>query len=132
MTVRNFRGFPSLQEVECSGKTLTREVDTLSIMLFRMSDKSPITTVRTSKNTCHTLTDYASCHIDTGDPRKSVARVLVSDLRVGQITVIGCSVTVMYYFGHPQVYNWSIKVTPKCKLITDASFLFVVKVQIDV
>lgn len=70
MTVNDFQGFPSLQEVECSGKTLTRDVDALSLTLFKMSDKTTLVTVKTVKNTCHTFTDYASCHIDRGDPKE--------------------------------------------------------------
>ena len=113
--MHDFRGIQSLQEVECSGRTLTRAVDTLSLSLFKMSEKTPLVTVKTYKNTCHTFTDYASCQIDTGDPKKSLARVLVSDLRVGQTAVFGCTVTVLYGIGHSQVYNWSIPVSLRRK-----------------
>ena len=129
--MQDFQGFPSLQEVECSGRTLHKDVDYLSLNLFKLSDKSQIATVRTSKNTCNTFTEYASCHIDTGDNRNSVARTLVSDLRIGQSTVIGCTATVVYFVGHPQVYNWSIRVFAKRKisriLLTVCLFVFIIK-----
>ena len=128
--MRDFQGFPSLQEVECSGRTLSRMVDTLSMSLFRVSDKSPLVTVKTYKNTCHTFTDYASCHIDTGDPRNSVARVLISDIHVGQTALFGCKLVVIYGGEHSQVYNWSIPVSHKsnssfCKYIIVLYLIFV-------
>lgn len=115
MTVHDFLSFPSLQEVECSGQTLEREVDFLSLTLFKISDNSLIATVKTTQNTCHTHTEYASCTIDAGNIRQSVARTLVADLHAGQTVVLGCNVTTVYKSGHPRVYTWSIQVHHKRK-----------------
>ena len=113
MTVRDFLGFPSLQEVECSGGSLKAEVDLLSLTLFTIADSSILAIVNPLKNTCKTYSEFSSCHIRAGDTRSSVVRTLVADLKEGESTVIGCNVTSFLDTGHPQVYSWSLPVFRK-------------------
>ena len=40
MSVRNFHGFSSLKEVECSGITLPNDVRFMSLVLYRKVDAS--------------------------------------------------------------------------------------------
>ena len=110
MTVRDFLGFPSLQEVECSGGSLKTKVNYLSLTLFKMSDKSVIATLISSKNTCKTFLEFSSCTIDSSDSRKSMVRTLVADLEEGGSTALGCNVTTVLESGHPRVFSWSLLV----------------------
>ena len=115
MAVRDFLGFPSLQEVECSGGSLKAEVDILSLTLFRISDNSILAIANPLKNTCKTYSDFSSCDISASDTRSSTVRTLVADLEEGQTTIIGCNVTSFLETGHPQVYSWSLAVRRRSK-----------------
>ena len=110
MTVRDFLGFPSLQEVECSGGSLTGDVNLLSLKLFRTSDNAVMAIINPLKNTCKTFHEFSSCDINTGDSRKSLVRTLVADLEEGETTVLGCNVTTFLEDGHAQMYSWFITV----------------------
>ena len=113
MTVRDFLGFPSLQEVECSGGSLAAEVDLLSLTLFKMSENSILAVANPLKSTCMTFSEFSSCDISAGNTRQSVVRTLVADLEEGETTVLGCNVTGFLKTGHPQVYSWSLSVYRK-------------------
>ena len=115
MAVGDFLSFPSLQEVECTGKSLQEEVDFLSLTLFRVSDNSVIATLKTSKNTCSTFSEFSSCAIDLGDSRKSAVRTLVADLEEGERTTLGCNVTSVLKNGHARMYSWFIHVQRRSK-----------------
>jgi hypothetical protein len=113
--VRDFRGFSSLKEVECTGSTLQQDVNYLSLTLFRPSDNSVLATLVSSKDTCHTFSEFASCFIDTADSRKSVVRTLVTNLEGEERTVVACNVTSVFSSGHPKVYTWTIAVYRESK-----------------
>lgn len=113
--MRDFLGFPSLQEVECSGGSLRTDVDLLSLTLFRMSDNSVLGIINPLKNTCKTFSEFSSCEINVGDTRRSLVRTLVADLEEGQSTRLGCNVTSFLENGHAQMYSWSIFVHRKSK-----------------
>ena len=115
MTVRDFLGFPSLQEVECSGGTLKAEMDLLSLTLFRIPDNAILAIVNPLKNTCKTFSEFASCDIRAGDTRSSVVRTLVAHLEEGQTALLGCNVTGFLETGHPRVFSWSLTVYRKSK-----------------
>ena len=115
MTVRDFLGFPSLQEVECSGGSLAAEVDLLSLTLFKMSGNSILAIVNPLKDTCMTFSEFSSCDISVGDTKASVVRTLVADLEEGETMILGCNVTGFLKTGHPQVYSWSLPVYRKRK-----------------
>ena len=115
MTVRDFLGFPSLQEVQCSGESLKTDVDLLSLTLFKMSDNSILGIINPLKNTCKTFSEFSSCEINVGDTRKSLVRTLVADLEEGDTTRLGCNVTSFLENGHAQMYSWSASVHRKSK-----------------
>ena len=108
MEVRDFQGFPSLQEVECSGRTLRTQVDFLSITLFRLSDGRTLAKLKTGDNTCKTFVEYASCTLASGDRRNSVVRTLVSDFPSGRSVSIGCNITGVVDSGHAHIFSWII------------------------
>ena len=115
MTVRDFLGFPSLQEVECSGESFKAGVDLLSLKLFQTSDNAILAIIYPLKNTCKTFSEFSSCDINTGDSRKSLVRTLVSDLEEGERTRLGCNVTTFLQDGHAQMYSWFMTVHRKSK-----------------
>jgi hypothetical protein len=116
MLVRDFLGFQSLKEVECSGRNLPEEIDFMSVTMFRVSDSSVLGTLKTLKNDCQTYSEYASCVIDSGDSRKSAVRTLVADLEEEQTKLFGCNVSVIMKNGHARMYSWSISVYRESKI----------------
>lgn len=115
MRVHNFLGFPSLQEVECSGGSIETDADILSLTLYKVPTNVLLANVKTFKNTCKTFSEFSSCTIVSGDSRKSTVKTLVADLEEGGRTMLGCNVTVVQENGHPRVYSWSILVHRKSK-----------------
>ena len=110
LTVRDFLGFPSLKEVECSGGSIKAEVDLLSLTLFKTRDNTILAILNTYKNTCKTFSEFSSCELIVGDSRRSVVRTLVADLEEGETTILGCNVTTFLEIGHAPKYSWSIPV----------------------
>ena len=106
MTVRDFQGISSLQEAECSGRTLGENVNYLSLTLFRKSDNVELATYLSTDNTCETYQEYSSCTISPSDIRKSVVKTLVSDLKEGGSVILGCNVTSVSGRKHPNTYSW--------------------------
>ena len=132
MTVRDFLGFPSLQEVECSGGSLAAEVDLLSLTLFKMSENSILAVANPLKNTCMTFGEFSSCDISASNTRKSVVRTLVVDLKEGETTVLGCNVTGFLKTGHPRVYSWSLPVYRERKCLLMCLYCLFISVVVHV
>ncbi|KAK7488914.1 hypothetical protein BaRGS_00019871, partial [Batillaria attramentaria] len=110
MTLRNFRGIPSLKEVECSGEKLRPELKVVSLRLFKLPGQSLLAYIDHLDNECSTYGEFASCVIDKSDRRKSRLRTLVSDLQEGESRVYGCNATTTNPFGEVHVSTWSILV----------------------
>ena len=70
------------------------------------------------KNTCRTFGKYSSCIIIEGDWRKSEVKTLVSDLKGGERTTIGCNVTAFFNTRHDQVFigSWELEIERKSKV----------------
>ena len=117
LTVRDFLGFPSLKEVECSGGSIKAEVDLLSLTLYKTTDNTILAILNTYKSTCKTFSEFSSCDLIVGDSKKSVVRTLVADLEEGETTILGCNVTTFLEIGHAPKYSWSIPVYRKSKLV---------------
>jgi hypothetical protein len=110
--VRNFRGFPSLKEVECSGASLPAEVTLLtSLTLFRHSNNEVFVYLNSVKQECETFTQYSSCSVGDSDFKKSSVRTLLSELREEETVQIGCNVTALRGRGHAPIFlTWNIHV----------------------
>ena len=115
MTSRDFKGFPSLQEVECWAGFLEAEVRLLSLRLFRESDKFVLASLNILTNNCVTFGDYSSCMIDSSDTHNSRVRVLVFDLEEGESRRYGCLASTINAIGQPETDTWSILVRRKSK-----------------
>jgi hypothetical protein len=127
--VRNFLGFPSLKEVECSGATLPSEVKVLSLTLFTIPSNEPLALMDTYvETTCKTFSEYASCSVDAGDSRKSFVRTLLADLEEEGRVYVGCNVSMRVASGHTLTYpsqTWRISVYRESKL--KQSYLYVIE-----
>lgn len=115
MIARDFKGFPSIQEVECWGHGLKPEVKLLSLRLYRASDNFLLASVNVFADNCLTYTDYSSCVINTSDTHKSRVRVLVYDLEEGDSRRYGCKATVVGSEGEARNILWSTVVTRQSK-----------------
>ncbi|KAK7488928.1 hypothetical protein BaRGS_00019885, partial [Batillaria attramentaria] len=91
ISVRDYRGIPSIQEVECWGGTLEAEVILFSLKMFTIPDKSVLAVARPTTNDCMTFSEFSSCAIDASDTRKSRLRVLAADLEEGESRTYGCN-----------------------------------------
>ena len=110
MSVRLFKGFPSLQEIECTTGNLKAEVNVFSLKLFTVPENGMLAHANPVKNECVTFEEYSSCEIDSSDTRNSRLRVLVSDLREGERRKYGCTASSFGPFGETNVARWSLVV----------------------
>ena len=113
MTVRYFKGFRSLQEIECSPARLNAEVKILSIKMFTVPGDTVLAHANPVTNECLTFKEFSSCKIDTSDTRKSGLRVLVSDLEEGESRQYGCKATSFGSLGDTETSTWYLTVNRK-------------------
>ena len=111
----DFKGFPSLKEVECTGASIESGVDLLSLTLFKTAESKVLAILNTIKSTCKTFSEFSSCFINIGEPRKSVLRTLITDLQEGETVVLGCNVTTFVEIGHAPRHSWTIPVYRRSK-----------------
>ena len=122
MTSNEFKGFPSLQEVACSGETLKPEMKLISLQIHRLVDSTAIASLNVHTHNCITLGDFSSCAMDTADANRSRLKILVDDLEEGESREYGCVVTAVSTFGNAEVMNWKILVSRRRKRFVDCSF----------
>ena len=118
IAVRNFKGFPSLQEVECWGGHLPGEVKVLSLKLYKNSDNSVLAYLSTFSKDCVTYSDYSSCTIDASNSRNSRLRVLLTDLEEGESGQYTCIASVIKFGEEARTSSWSIVVTRNSELMS--------------
>jgi hypothetical protein len=111
MSWRNFKGFPSIQEVECDGSGLKADVKVMSLRLFRASDNFELASLNVFASNCLTYTQYSSCRVNSTDTHKSMVRVLVYDLEEGESRKYECTVGVIGARGEMDTVVWSTVVT---------------------
>lgn len=116
MSVKDFRGFPSIQEVTCWGGFMEAEVKVLSLKLFRVSDSAVMAYVNHLGNECQSFVDYTSCIVDPVDTRKTKLRVLVADLAEEEKREYGCIVTRLKSLDTEKL-TWTVTVEGKSELI---------------
>ena len=111
MTATDFKGIPSIQEVECWGEGLKPEVKLLSLKLYRVSDSFVLASLNIYANTCLTYSDFSSCYVNSVETHKSRLKVLVYDLEEGESRRYGCKATVVQSEGDASELKWSTIVT---------------------
>ena len=115
MAVRNFKGFPSLQEVECWGRKVEPEAKLLSLRMYTTSDGSVLAYVNILTLECLTFSEFSSCVLNSTDSHQSRLRVLVSDLEAGQSRDYGCEVSTLKSLEGAKTTLWTISVTRERK-----------------
>ena len=115
--MRDFKGFPSLQEVECTGGFLKPEVKLLSLTMTTTASDMELATLNVITNSCLTHSDFSSCFIDLADSHQSQLRVLVSDLDEGESREYECRANTINARGQTNRSTWSILVTRQRKYI---------------
>jgi len=108
MTSRDFRGIPSIQEVDCWGGSLNSEVKLISLQIFRLPESAVLASLNVYTNSCMTYGDFSSCVIDQQQVHRSRVRVLVHDLEEGEQREYGCTATTVTAQGNAVVSNWKI------------------------
>lgn len=120
LTVRDFRGIPSIQEVECWAKHVQTEAKLLTLKLFEVSRDSNLAYVNYLTNECVTFGEFSSCVIDVKDMRNTKLRLLVSDLAEDEVRTYGCLVTSLKAIDTHKM-TWTIDVRPgsefRCSLV---------------
>jgi hypothetical protein len=111
MSWREFKGIPSIQEVQCWGQGLKPEVKLMSLKLYRSTDNFVLATLNVFTSTCQTYSDYSSCVVDTANTHRSLLKVLVYDLEEGESRKYGCKLTVLDSAGDAEDLNWYIVIT---------------------
>ena len=110
MSVKPFRGLHSLQELQCTGTTLSADSDLVYMVLFKQSSKDVLAFVNPRKGECSTSEEYVSCAVDDADTRKSTLRALISDVNEGESRAYGCNVTAIVSGGLLKTISWSLTV----------------------
>ena len=108
MTSHDFRGIPSIQEVDCWGGSLNADVKLISLQIFKLPESVVLASLNVYTNNCMTYGDYSSCVIDQNDVHKSHVRVLVHDLKEGERREYGCTATTVTAQGNAVVTNWKM------------------------
>ena len=111
MAFRDFRGFPSIQEVECKGDKVEPEVKLISLMMYTVPSNMVIASLNVVANNCLTHSEYASCVLDPLDSRRSRLKVLEHGLEAGERKVFGCEVNTVNARGKTNTTTWSLLVT---------------------
>ncbi|PVD27102.1 hypothetical protein C0Q70_12253 [Pomacea canaliculata] len=111
MTVRDFRGFHNIHEVECWGGHLEAEMNILSLKLYELTNHTLLGYLNHQTRECFTFMEFSSCLMDHADTRRSRLRVLVSDLDEGDTRHFGCDVTSWKAFGSTNTVSLSVSVT---------------------
>ena len=110
MTSRLFRGFPSLQEVECTGTSLRPEVKLIALQMYRLPDNRLLASMNVISNECVTWGDYSLCRVNKTDTHKSKVKLLVADLNDGESREYKCTANTYDSYGFSKVFTWTIMV----------------------
>ena len=94
--------------VECSGINITPEVDLISMKMFTWRENTLLANLNILRATCQTHGVFSSCHLQVSETKRSSLRILVSDLRAGESTVIGCNVSTFSEIIVAPKYTWLI------------------------
>ena len=122
LTVHIFKGFPSLQEIECTAENLKAEVKVFSIKIHTLAENTILAHADPMTNECVTFQEMSSCTLDPSDTRKSRLKVLVSDLEEGERRGYVCTVTSFGSLGATNSLSWSVTVWRKSEFSSCARF----------
>lgn len=110
MITRDFKGIPSIQEVECWGGHLEQDIAIVTLKLYRVADSFLLAYLNPYAQKCLTFGEFASCVINPEDTRMSKVRVLISDLEEDEIRQYGCNATTFKSVEDAKTMDWIITV----------------------
>ena len=110
MTYRNYLHLSGVLEVKCSGKYLPPGVEVSFIKIFKLIDKKIVVIALPLKNTCETYQYYSSCDVKVRDTRLSTVKTLITELKGGETTDLGCSVNTFNRLGDTHTYTWTLAI----------------------
>lgn len=113
MSAREYRGIPSIQEVECWGGVLEPDMKVISLTLFRLPGNEVLAHASPLSSECRSVEEFSSCLVHNADTRESRLRILAYDLEEEETREYGCNATSMKSFGQVQTFMWSIAVTAR-------------------
>ncbi|KAK7488917.1 hypothetical protein BaRGS_00019874 [Batillaria attramentaria] len=82
MSVRPYKGIPSIQELVCSGEALSPEINLLGMALYTLRGNKVVANLNVKDNECLTseTETYTSCVIDRSDSSRTRLTTLVLDV----------------------------------------------------
>lgn len=116
LTSRLFLGFSDIYEVTCDSDSLPPELDTFSIVLFRVGSDKVLGHANLKKRECSTADSFVSCTVAEGDTKNNNIRILISDLADGESLVFGCNLTAMTSGGIIRYFTWTHRLTHSSKM----------------
>lgn len=116
LTSRLFMGFSDIYEVTCDSDALPPELDTFSIVLFRVGSDKVLGHANLKKRECSTADSFVSCTVAEGDTKNNDIRILISDLADGESLVFGCNLTAMTSGGIIRYFTWTHRLTHSSKM----------------
>lgn len=124
-TASSFRGFNTITEMECSGASLTSDVDVFSLVIYTVSDDHVMASANVGREECSTSGSFSSCVFDPRDSRRTRLRVLVTDLSEAERRVYGCNVTVFRTGGRVKTVTWMLRVERESESVFSKHNLFI-------
>ena len=112
LRVRGFQGIPNVQQVECSGETLSPDTTVFSVLLYLQRKANVVASANLNSGECTTSASFSSCLLDPGNSRRSTVRTLVKDLREGESRLYGCEVVTLMSGSliRSRIVHWSLVV----------------------
>ena len=98
-------------EVECSGQSLSSDVDVFLMTLFSLPLDHVIASVNLRNGKCITSRTFSSCAIDDKHSLSSKLKSLVVDMEEGEKRRVGCNVSGSQAEGRAVFFSWTIEVT---------------------
>lgn len=109
LKVQPFKGLDSIQEIECTGKTLLSDTTLLAMTLFREKDSKLLAYLNLQDNQCSTFDVYSACVIDSAESRRTRITSLVTELTKEESSMYRCNITA-FRSGKTYLVSWSTPV----------------------
>lgn len=107
MTSRDFKGFPSLQEVECTGQGLKSDVKLIALLMYSLPNNDVMASMNVISKDCVTFGKFSSCEVNVTHPHRSKLRLLVADLEEGERREYKCTANTYDSLGLTKVFSWT-------------------------
>ena len=101
-----------MQEVTCSGHTLSPDADLLTLVLYEEEPEDQVlASLNLNTGECATTKYFSSCLKDTRNSHSSNVKTLISGLSENEVRSLACDVATLKSGDRTQITKWSLKVT---------------------